>query len=629
MFRLPTPPESARLADCRAAVRPPTRRRRLTFAWTSGWLWFASACGSAGSAGLPVATDFSSPRPVADTATLETPDADEDGDGDGWTTEEGDCDDENANIYPGAEEVWYDGVDQDCAEDNDFDADKDGYTAHDDLGEDCDDTHPLIHPEGADSAFRDGDCDGVFSNVLDQADFTLRGEAAGDWAGVSLAESGDVDGDTIPDFLVGARYNSENGTKAGKVYLVLGNALGATSLLGDLPAFLGDGEEQWLGYSVGHAGDINGDGFNDLLVGALQAQDAAGAVYLVHGGPELRTRTSSVPISSAATTTLTGSQPDDLLSISISGAGDVDNDGMNDILVGAHKADGVSPNAGCAYLVSSRGLLSRTGSQSVSQAAWTFLGDATDDETGRFVTGVDDVDGDGLGEVAIAAPWADPRGPLSGTTYVVLSSSLPILPNTTQVFTLSDADLLFYGEDAGDSAGHSIFTVGDTDGDGTGDLGIGAMYNDRGGIDTGTAYIVLGDTLAHTEGAWGLEQADILLTGEHTGDAAGRLISRAGDMDADGLGDIVVGAFGNDERGEGAGKTYVFRGGDIRSGGVFALASTPFQLLGEHAGDQSGQTAAGIGDINGDGRDDLLVGAFWNDDLATDAGKVYILRSNL
>jgi hypothetical protein len=584
--------------------------------------------GCGGSAALPTKATFDAPA-APDTADADTA-ATADLDGDGYTTADGDCDDTDASVHPGASETWYDGVDQDCAGDNDDDADGDGYAGTSAGGTDCDDTNSAVHPDGIDTPLADGDCDGSFSNSLAGAPLRFAAEAAGDWAGVSLATTGDVDADGVPDMVVGARYNSTFGERTGKVYLLSGAHLDRSDHLGDHPAFHGEADNNWLGYAVGRAGDVTGDGIPDLLLGALQHDEARGAVYVVPGGGWLQEAGTDLNVADHATTTLVGALPDDLLGISIYTAGDVDGDDRADLLVGAHHATTAGGVTGEAFLLRGGGLLD--GSQprpDVEDAAWTFIGEHDGDEAGRFVTGIDDYDGDGLDDVAIAAPWADHAGAEDGIVYVVSSASLPVYSGTPQILSLADADLRLHGEAAGDSAGHSILTAGDLDGDGRGDLAVGSMFNDAGGTDAGRAYFIVGDTLAHHSPVFDLADADHKLAGESTDDRAGRLASSAGDLDGDGRDDLLMSAFERDEGGENTGKTYLFLASSLGLSSTASMADADATLLGVHEGDYAGQTAAGVGDLDGDGRGELLIGAYREDTSGEDAGMVYVLWSNL
>lgn len=149
------------------------------------------------------------------------------------------------------------------------------------------------------------------------------------------------------------------------------------------------------------------------------------------------------------------------------------------------------------------------------------------------------MDGDGLDDILIGAAGRDVGGSLSGQAYVVLGKSL----GASQTFDLSQADYKLTGENAGDYAGATVADAGDIDGDGLGDILIGALHYQAQYSDQGAAYIVLGKSLS-TESVIDLSDADIRLTGESADQFAGVAVASAGDVNGDGLDDVVLGAYG-------------------------------------------------------------------------------------
>ena len=216
-------------------------------------------------------------------------DADGDGYGDPDTTiaacaapsgtvdDDTDCDDNAATTHPGAEEIWYDGIDNDCAEGSDDDADGDGYPGGS-LDIDCDDTDPNIHPL-AEEVCGDGidnNCDADFGDCgfsgtvhLTDADASVLGHTADLSAGTSVRFAGDLDGDGTEDFLLGApRYDGASGINAGGAFFVAGPLVGSEQLDTVGVAIVGATTADLAGTVVVPAGDIDGDGFDDILVGA-------------------------------------------------------------------------------------------------------------------------------------------------------------------------------------------------------------------------------------------------------------------------------------------------------------------------------------------------------------------------
>jgi hypothetical protein len=173
-----------------------------------------------------------------------------------------------------------------------------------------------------------------------------------------------------------------------------------------------------------------------------------------------------------------------------------------------------------------------------------------------------------------------------------------------------------------------VASAGDVDGDGKDDVLIGAPYNDDAGVNAGKAYLFLASSIG-TGGSYSLGDADYAFEGENNVDFAGYALSPAGDVDNDGYGDFLIGARGNDDGGNLAGKTYLILANDLPATGTttvnISLTNAHYAFIGENALDYASDSLAGVGDIDGDGYDDLLFGAAGNDDNGTLAGKAYLV----
>ena len=141
------------------------------------------------------------------------------------------------------------------------------------------------------------------------------------------------------------------------------------------------------------------------------------------------------------------------------------------------------------------------------------------------------------------------------------------------------------------------------------DVLVGVLYDDDGGINAGAAYVVLGLSLSTTS-TIALSNADYKLVAENGDDFAGVFVSSAGDMDGDGLDDILVGAYANDEGGNNAGAAYIMLGSSLGTSSTIDLSNADYKLVGEDAHDYAGRSVASAGDVDGDGLGDVLVGAF-------------------
>lgn len=545
-----------------------------------------------------------------------------------------DCDDDDETTWPGASDGWYDGVDSDCGGEDDFDQDRDGYVpdaytglATDGVpgsGErpagDCDDVDPSVNP-GVDEICDDGldnNCDGQTDaddatcfrwgdNRLADADLQFTGESEGDRSGGAISSAGDVDADGYDDILVaaGGYYSS-----LGAAYLIRGGPSLASSSLADADArYTGDSGD-YAGNAVAGAGDINRDGYADLLIGASSAPLSTneGSIFVILGGP----KPASMSLESADAL-ISGARASDRAGSAVSGAGDVNGDGFDDMLIGAQYVHGHAASSGAAYLVLGR----RTpGSISLSRADGSFSGEAYADYAGGSVAGAGDVDGDGLHDLLIGASHADASRTDSGAAYVVLGSTALTSPS------LSESDARFDGEGSSEYAGTAVAGANDVDGDGYDDMLVGAPYNDEAGSNAGSAYLVLGGlSLA----SMSLSLADATYTGENEDDFAGAAVAGAGDVDGDGQADILVGAPFCAEAGYRSGASYLVRGGPTPAS--LSLTDADARFVGESGGDYSGASVSSAGDVDANGWSDLLIAAYLRDDgpRSEEAGVTYLI----
>ena len=413
------------------------------------------------------------------------------------------------------------------------------------------------------------------------ADVVLNGVAADNLFGFSVSEAGDVNGDGFGDVIVGAYQNSSAGAAAGRAYIYFGGALPNNTADVTLTG-LAAGDN--FGYSVSSAGDVNGDGFGDVIVGA-RGNDAAGveagAAYVYFGGGSMN---------SVADMTLAGAAANDSFGYSVSGAGDIDGDGFSDVIAGAYGNDAGGSGAGRAYIY-------RGGIITDNIADVILTGADPGDNFGAAVSSAGDVNGDGYGDVIVGATGSDAVGSLCGRAYIFYGgSSMDII-----------ADALFTGAAAGDLFGISVSSAGDVNGDGYSDIIAGAYSNDAAGVNAGRAYL-------YTNSAAGNDIADEIFGGS-TNDLMGYSVSSAGDVNGDGYDDVIAGAYGNNSE---RGAAYIYYGGPLLDN------TADVTILGAAAGDHFGACVSGVGDVNGDGYDDVAVGAPDNDFLASNGGRAYI-----
>ena len=487
-----------------------------------------------------------------------------------------------------------------------------------------DDTGSCAENAKGDTPLRDGDCDGSISTrSLGDADHSFLGENDADWAGIAIAGPGDVDGDGLADLLVGAAFQDGGGEDAGKAYLFLARSLGSERNLRLKDAdvvFLGEEALDYSNISVAGAGDIDGDGLQDLLMGAPdndRGGSYSGSCYLFIASA---LDTPLLDLSEARTIFM-GENNEDFAGQSCRSAGDVDGDGLADILIGAHGNDETGIDAGKSYLF----LGNQLGSSnfiSTASAESAILGEAAGDRSGQVLSSAGDVDGDGLDDLLIGAPDQDDSAGDAGKTYILLASQL-----SNNTIGLQDADLALVGESTNDHAGISVASAGDVDQDGLADILVGAFNSSEGGEGAGKAYLVMGYQFI---GASRIElvDADHAFVGAPL-DSAGAWVASAGDVDADEYDDILLGAPQLQADGGGSGKSYLVLGADLKQPAVTDLSTSVYFFSGEEDGDMSGYAVDGVGDVNGDGRSDVMIGAPGAGSDASHPGKAYLLLSGL
>jgi hypothetical protein len=355
-------------------------------------------------------------------------------------------------------------------------------------------------------------------------------------------------------------------------------------------------DEAHFGRTVACAGDVNGDGFSDVIVGApgySNGETQEGAVFLYLG--------SAAGLATSSVWTGEGGQDGAQYGLAISSAGDVNRDGRSDIIVGAPYFENGQLDEGQArvYLGTASGL--------AATAAFTAESDQVGAYYGTSVDGAGDVNRDGYGDIVVGAPYFDNGNTDEGRTYSYHGSAGGLVATVWSIEGSQDTAYV----------GNSIAGAGDVNGDGYGDVIVGASSFTNGSDDEGRATIYYGSAMGLSATAnWTFE-------GNQTGAELGASVASLGDQNGDGYADVLVGVPGWDGGQTDEGRVNFFNGS---AGGP--VAATPNFIESDQAGAAFGRSVAAAGDVNGDGFADALIGAPNHDNGQTDEGRVTVFSGS-
>jgi hypothetical protein len=483
--------------------------------------------------------------------------------------------------------------------------------------------------------------------------FWIWGAAAGDQCGKAVSGAGDVNGDGASDVIIGCDWASSfNKSQAGASYVVFGHSTTFTTI--DLSGFNPGAEgfrisgataSDFSGFSVSGVGDVNGDGFGDVIIGAFTYDRPNGAVdcgaaYVIFGHS---TATAFTDIDLAALPSsqgfrITGAEANDRVGAFVRSAGDFNHDGFDDILVGS--------TGNKAYVLFGHSISTIFANVDLATFAAGTAGFVVsgNGDLGYGVSGGTDINNDGVDDLAIAAPTAS----ANGVVYVLYGRAQLQWANLNVLAGLPGVSgYRIIGAVAASSGGWAVSLVGDFDGDGVGDVLVGTQYADPPGlIDAGAAYLVYGELSAPTSqpssqpsrqpsvrptsspvgersgdvdlATWTKPGQGLEVWGALPGDTVGFSVADAGDINNDGYRDVLVGAKYADVPGKAdAGAVYLVFGFPGRSASTVDTANAvPPKIItisGATAGDNWGTSVRGAGDINKDGTDDFICGGNWYD----------------
>ncbi|WP_158553211.1 MULTISPECIES: Ig-like domain-containing protein [Mesorhizobium] len=491
----------------------------------------------------------------------------------------------------------------------------------------------------------------------------IQGDEAGSQFGFSVSAAGDLNNDGIDDFIVGAPGTI---SYTGTTYIVFGSETGLGTVDGTGRTVLdvstltasqgfiinGNGVQEFLGNSVSAAGDVNGDGIDDIIFSAqgttVGSNGMAGTSYVLFGtqsgfgtddgNGHMVLNLGDILASQGFS--IQGENTLQMLGGSVASAGDVNGDGIDDIIVGATRTVAGGAMTGSAYVVfgSTTGFGTDDGSGHAvlsigdlnASTGFVIVGGGEDDKLGISVSSAGDINDDGYDDIIVGASENDEAGVNAGQSYVIYGSQAGFGVDdgsghmTIDVSQLSASEgFVIKGTTAADTLGYSVSSAGDINGDGIADLIVGAYNNNDGGTSAGEAYVIFGTTAGFgvlTGGRMVVDTAVLsssqgfVIQGSENSGNLGFSVSSAGDFNGDGINDLIVGASGEDE-----GAAYVIYGSSTGFGAevsgrqvidVSALTpETGFRIQGNESGDSLGISVSGAGDINSDGNADLIVGA--------------------
>ncbi|HEX2897566.1 MAG TPA: dockerin type I domain-containing protein, partial [candidate division Zixibacteria bacterium] len=397
--------------------------------------------------------------------------------------------------------------------------------------------------------------------------FEFDGEGPLDLFGATVSSAGDVNADGYIDVIIGAPLNDFVGDDAGRTYVYSG-------LDGQLIyLFNGEAAGNQFGNSVSSTGDVNNDGHSDIIIGANWFHGTSyhnGKAYVYSG------------LTAEIIYTFVGEGFNDELGASVSEAGDCNNDGYGDFIVGASGNDDAGIDAGRVYIYSGQ----------TGDTMFVFSGPEIGGGFGEAVSSAGDVDNDDYDDIIIGAWRNSAGGSQAGRAFVYSGRTGNLL-------------YTFTGETAGDNFGYSVASAGDANKDGYSDLIVGAIGNDAGGPLAGRAYVYSGQTGTIMYTFTGMAEEDLF----------GFSVSTAGDINGDSFDDLVVGSQLNDAGGNNSGSAHIYSG---KTGNLVNF------LAGEGYDDRFGVSVSNGGDLNIDGFDDVLIGAPLNLAGGTYGGRVYV-----
>ncbi len=442
---------------------------------------------------------------------------------------------------------------------------------------------------------------GVNGTLLN-VDWQANNGQAASFFGSSVGTAGDVNGDGFSDIVIGAKEYRSGERAEGSVFVWYGSSKGIPGSP-STPAnadwrYDGNRVNAYLGSSAGTAGDVNGDGYSDMIAGAPGYNNNRGRAYVFYGSGD--------GLDASTPDLIDSIEIDTQLGYSVGTAGDVNGDGFSDVIVGVPFTDTENPTTHATVVEGGQARVFHGSATGISSSPDQHL-DGIDEngQLGYSVGTAGDVNGDGYADVIAGAPGVFRVGPNAGHAGVWLGSVNGILVDNDWSSSSFQTDARY---------GSSVATAGDVNGDGYSDIIVGAPGFNNDEIQGGRVAIYHGSASRVGENCeWSNG------TGQQ-GSWYGSSVGTAGDVNGDGYADVIVGAHGYDGGQSNEGRVFVYQGG------VSGLGIIPvWHAEADQANAQFGISAHTAGDVNGDGYTDVVVGAYWYDvDSTTNAGSAFI-----
>jgi hypothetical protein len=498
-----------------------------------------------------------------------------------------DCDDGDPAVHPGAEEIPYDGVDNDCQGGDLVDVDGDGHAAVEAGGEDCDDADPAVHPGAAETwenGATDNDCDGERgAALLEYGAEAWTGEAAGDNAGRRLAALGDLNGDGLAEFAASSFFQSRDYSYGGAIYIVSGGEPGPLAEEGVVRS----GGANWMiGGALSGGADVDGDGLPDLLVGSSAYDGGRGAAWLLSGA-DLPAEGEEVPLPEIRSWELLGEQADGYLGASVSFVGDIDGDGLTDVAVGQSYWDGdglvEAGRVGIWTAVEGVGVM--------EEADVELRGFYDGQQLGASVMPAGDQDGDGYEDYMVSG---------IGVAAAIVSGGVAEPSWERDMLALVTGDAGLTRIDA--------LMVGDLDGNGRPDLA----------LIVGSADVHF-FTLLSANPSIGFETPSFKVVAD--GESVYIFdVTDLGDLDGDGRDETLV--HPQAYLAVPASASFVLFGDEVVPGGASSYLSFDLRAMTARDSAAFGYRALAVDDVDGDGTRDVIMGGYADSEAGAGAGAI-------